>query len=115
MSPRAFLTLAVLTVVAAIPARRGGGAERRGSTPVPPPPPAPLVPAYAADGAVLASVILGKASSSIGFNPLGGTFVREPDEAQSWLAEGQVTVPPYLSDWFDAIVHIPGPDIRRIT
>ena len=76
---------------------------------------ATLVNAYAADGEVLANVIIGKASSSIGFNPLGGTFVREPDEAQAWLAEGQVTIPPYLSDWFDPVVHIPGPDIRRIT
>lgn len=76
---------------------------------------ATLVTAIAANGDTLASVLLGKESRSIGFNPLGGTFIRQPGEAQAWLAEGAVFVPRFLQNWFDQIVHVPGPDIRRIT
>lgn len=74
-----------------------------------------LVTAVSASGETLARVIIGKRSQSIGFNPLGGTFIRNPDNQQAWLAEGSVFVPNFLPDWFEGIVHVPGPDVRRIT
>ncbi len=68
-----------------------------------------------AAGATLADTVIGRQSRSIGFNPLGGTFIRRNGEAQTWLAEGVVVVPGLLSDWFDSVVHVPGPDVKRIT
>ena len=68
-----------------------------------------------AAGEPLGSMIVGKISNSIGFNPLGGTFVRKPGEEQVWLAEGRVGIPLALTDWFQQIVHVSGPDLRRIT
>ncbi|MCC6982885.1 MAG: DUF4340 domain-containing protein [Bauldia sp.] len=68
-----------------------------------------------AAGEPLAAMIVGKISNSIGFNPLGGTFVRKPGEDQVWLAEGRVGIPLTFTDWFQQIVHVSGPDLRRIT
>ena len=67
------------------------------------------------DGAPLAEAVVGIRSASIGFNPLGGMFVRRPDEARAWLVEGSVDVPDEASAWFEPIVHVPGPDVRRVT
>ncbi|MCC6735658.1 MAG: hypothetical protein IT534_05970 [Bauldia sp.] len=69
----------------------------------------------AADGTVLADGILGAVSQSIGVTPRGGLFVRRTDEARSWLAEGTVFLPTYLSEWFEALLSVPGPDIGRVT
>jgi hypothetical protein len=68
-----------------------------------------------ANGGELASLIVGKISNSIGFNPLGGTFVRAPGDNQVWLAEGRVGIPLTFTDWFQQIVHVSGPDLRRVT
>jgi hypothetical protein len=68
-----------------------------------------------AAGEQIASLVVGKVSNSIGFNPLGGTFVRKPDEEQVWLAEGRVGIPITFTDWFQQIVHVSGPDLRKIT
>ncbi len=75
---------------------------------------ATAVTAKNAAGQTVADLIVGKLSRSIGFNPLGGTFIRRPSEAQAWLAEGQIVLPNSMADWFDSIVHIPGPDITRV-
>ncbi len=77
--------------------------------------PATAIIARGENGQPLADMVVGRPSRSIGFNPLGGTFIRRRGEAQTWLAEGVVVVPGLLSDWFDSVVHIPGPDIKRIT
>lgn len=71
--------------------------------------------AETAAGEPLGAMIVGKISNSIGFNPLGGTFVRKPGEDQVWLAEGRVGIPLSLTDWFPQIVHVSGPDLRHIT
>lgn len=68
-----------------------------------------------AAGEPLGAMIVGKISNSIGFNPLGGTFVRKPGDDQVWLAEGRVGIPLTITDWFPQIVHVSGPDLRRIT
>ncbi|MGV8840863.1 MAG: hypothetical protein ACWA6X_11235 [Bauldia sp.] len=68
----------------------------------------------AADGTVLADGILGAVSQSIGVTPRGGLFVRRTDEARAWLAEGTVFLPTYLSEWFDALLSIPGTEIGRV-
>ncbi len=73
------------------------------------------VTTVAANGNTLADVLIGRRSRSIGANPRGGTFIREPGKAQAWLAEGTVFVPDFLQNWFDQIVHVPGPDVRSIT
>ena len=74
-----------------------------------------LVSVETVQGDTLARALVGKASVSIGSNPLGGTFVRRPEETQSWLAEGTAQVPGSLSEWLESIVHVPGPEVRRIT
>lgn len=66
------------------------------------------------DGAVVADLLVGIASRSIGANPAGGVFVRRPDEAQSWLAEGFATIPPNVGGWFQPVLHIPGPDLQKV-
>ncbi|MCW5714298.1 MAG: hypothetical protein KIT43_07300 [Bauldia sp.] len=68
----------------------------------------------AADGTVLADGILGAVSRSIGVTPRGGLFVRRTDEAQSWLAEGTVYLPTYLTEWFDPLLSVPGTSIARV-
>lgn len=74
-----------------------------------------LVRIAAADGTVLADGILGAVSQSIGVTPRGGLFVRRSGEAQSWLAEGTVFLPTYLTEWFDTLLSLPGPEIGRVT
>ena len=74
-----------------------------------------LVSAEGPEGVALAEAVIGTASSSIGFNPRGGTFLRRPDEARAWLVEGRVDLPATRAEWFEPIVHIPGTDVRRIT
>lgn len=64
--------------------------------------------------ASLGELIIGKHAESIGFDPLGGTFVRRPREAQSWLAQGSPTIPPELSGWFDALPVFPSVDVARV-
>ncbi len=73
-----------------------------------------LVRVAGKDGAVLAELLVGKPADSVGADPRGATFVRRPGEAQSWLAEGPVTVPVSLSDWLEPLLHVPGPDMRRV-
>ena len=65
-------------------------------------------------GQALARFIMGKQSQSIGFSPLGGTFVRLPGEAQTWLAEGSPIIPDNIGEWFDQIVHVPGTKVKRM-
>lgn len=66
-------------------------------------------------GEPLANTVIGTRSRSIGANPLGGTFIRIPGEAQAWLVEGTVSLPDDFTGWFDQIVHVPGPDVIRIS
>ena len=73
------------------------------------------VTVYAADGEKLASVIIGRSSNTMTFDPLGGTYVRVPGERRSWLARGNVALPPSALDWMERqIVHVPGPDISHL-
>ncbi len=68
----------------------------------------------AVNGDVLADAIIGKPSASIGQRQRGGTFVRRVGEDQAWLAEGTVLVPEFLPEWFDVLLHVPGPDVGRV-
>ncbi|MCW5697638.1 MAG: DUF4340 domain-containing protein [Bauldia sp.] len=73
------------------------------------------VTATASDGTVLADAFIGIRSTSIGFAATrGGTFVRNVDEAQSWLVEGDIQFPNSLNDWFGQIVNIPGPQVASV-
>jgi hypothetical protein len=68
-----------------------------------------------ADGDALAETILGARSHAIAAaHARGGTFVRVPDEAQSWLVEGSATVLTELPEWFDTIVDIPGTEVSGL-
>ncbi len=62
----------------------------------------------------LGELIVGKKAESIGFDPLGGTFVRRPGDAQSWLAQGSPTIPSELSGWFDELPAYPSVDVARV-
>lgn len=68
-----------------------------------------------ADGDELAAVILGDVSNLMTFDPLGGMYVREPGNPQSWLVRGNVALPPSAADWMERqVVHVPGPDIQKV-
>ncbi len=68
-----------------------------------------------AGGDELAAVILGDISNLMAFDPLGGMYIREPGDPQSWLVRGNVALPPSAADWMERqIVHIPGPDIQKV-
>jgi hypothetical protein len=60
---------------------------------------------------VLADLLLGRASNSIGQTRFGGLFVRPTDEPQAWLVEGAAGAPPNLADWFEQLFSIPGIDM----
>ena len=64
---------------------------------------------------VVAEVLVGKTSASLGADPVGGTFVRIPGDRQSWLVSGVVDIPASLEDWFEPLFNIRGPELRRIT
>ncbi|MBM3507662.1 MAG: DUF4340 domain-containing protein [Alphaproteobacteria bacterium] len=69
----------------------------------------------AADGTLLASVVLGRASNTMTFDPLGGMYVRVPGNPRAWLVRGTVALPPSAVDWMERqIVHVPGPDIKTL-
>jgi hypothetical protein len=73
------------------------------------------ITAAAANGDVLVDTIVGSMSSTISAShSRGGTFVRNMGQAQSWLVEGTVAVPGDLTDWFDPIISVPGPDVARV-
>ena len=68
-----------------------------------------------ADGEELAAIILGRVSSTMQFDPLGGMYVREPGNPRSWLVRGTVALPPTAAEWMvQQVIHIPGPDIQKV-
>lgn len=74
--------------------------------------------AQAPDGLASAdamAVLVGKISTSLGSDPLGGTFIRLPGDEQSWLASGIVEIPAQLSAWFEQLFSIQGPEITRVS
>ena len=50
-------------------------------------------------GKEVASLIIGKETSEIGGASEVGRYIRRPDEARAWLAEGRVEVPLSVKDW----------------
>ena len=53
-----------------------------------------------AGGSTLASFTVGNRDASVG-GPQGGTYIRIGEEAQTWLARGEVKLPGMKQDWFD--------------
>jgi hypothetical protein len=70
--------------------------------------------ASADDGTPLLDALFGNESTSMGFTPVGGTFVRETEEARAWLVEGVVFAPGFLQEWFEPILSIPGTEVASI-
>lgn len=62
----------------------------------------------------LGELIIGKHAESIGFDPLGGIFVRRPGDAQSWLAQGSPTIPSELIGWFDELPAYASVGVTRV-
>jgi hypothetical protein len=74
-----------------------------------------LVRLETADGKVLAEAIIGKQRYRLTGTEPSGTYLRRPDEAQSWLASGGVQIEPELAKWLDGeIVQLDPAAIRRI-
>jgi hypothetical protein len=71
--------------------------------------------AFADDGTQLMDALFGNDSTTIGFTRAGGTFVRETDDARSWLVEGVVFAPGFMQEWFEPILSIPGTEVASIT
>lgn len=64
---------------------------------------------------VLMDAIFGWPSASIGFTRVGGTFVRPTESAQSWLVEGVIYAPPFIQDWFETLLNVPGTDVASVS
>ena len=73
------------------------------------------VTAIATNGDELANMILGRASANVGYSRVGGTFVRDEGDARAWLAEGTVEVPGSIRGWFPMVLHVPGPEMARVS
>jgi hypothetical protein len=74
-----------------------------------------LLRVESADGRVLAAAIFGKQQHRLTGNQAAGTYLRRPDEAQSWLASGGVTLDAEVTSWLDdEIVDLDGERIGRI-
>jgi hypothetical protein len=74
-----------------------------------------LVRLETADGKVLAEAIIGKQRYRLTGTEPSGTYLRRPDEAQSWLASGGVQIEQELARWLDGeIVQLDPAAIRRI-
>ncbi len=71
--------------------------------------------AFADDGTRLLDALFGEESTSIGFTRVGGTFVRETEDARSWLVEGVVFAPGFMQEWFEPILSVPGTEVASIT
>lgn len=69
----------------------------------------------AGDGLQPVDLLVGNRSNSVGNDPTGATFVRRPGDPQAWLAEGVVTIPDILGDWFDQVIHVPGPQVQEVS
>lgn len=70
---------------------------------------------YGADSRVLADAIVGIQSESVSATVGEGTFVRRVGEAVTWLARGTFFVPGFVQEWFDFVLHVPGPELARTT
>jgi Domain of unknown function (DUF4340) len=74
-----------------------------------------LVRLESADGRVLAEAIIGKQRYRLTGTEPSGTYLRRPDEAQSWLASGGVQIDHAVASWLEAeVVDIDPAAIRRI-
>ena len=74
-----------------------------------------LVRLETADGKVLAEAIIGKERYRLTGTEPTGTYLRRPDEAQSWLASGGVQIEQEVARWLDGeIVQLDPAAIRRI-
>jgi hypothetical protein len=67
-------------------------------------------------GAVVAEVILGKRRSDAFGSTRGGTYVRKPGEAQTWLANADIEAPIGVREWVQpAVIDIPATSIASLT
>ena len=74
-----------------------------------------LVRLESADGKVLAEAIIGKQRDRLTGTEPSGTYLRHPDEAQSWLASGGLQIDREIGRWLqDEIVDLDPAAIRRI-
>jgi hypothetical protein len=74
-----------------------------------------LVRLEATDGTVLAEAIIGKQRYRLTGTEPSGTYLRRPDEAQSWLASGGIQIDREVARWLDGeIVDLDPEAIRRI-
>lgn len=67
------------------------------------------------DGKTLADIVIGKRKFTLGSKE-GGTYVRVPGDAQTWLALGEVSPGEKARDWLKReIVDIKDKDVKRVT
>jgi hypothetical protein len=68
-----------------------------------------------AGGDIIAAAIIGAPAATTGPPRRSGVHVRLDGEADVWLAEGVVTFPRMLANWFDPFAQVPGPSMARIS
>ncbi len=69
----------------------------------------------AADGTVLADVVIGKRKFSLYGPGKSGSYVRLADANQAWLADRALDVPEEALDWFDrTILSLPRKDVAEV-
>ncbi len=66
------------------------------------------------DNSSAGSIIIGRRSTAMAFDPLGGMFVRTPGESQSWIVQGAAAMPGQFSAWFDETPSYPSPQVQRV-
>lgn len=68
-----------------------------------------------ADGRLLAEVYLGKQRYRLTGTEQSGTYLRRPEEAESWLASGSVPIEPEVVDWLERqIIDLDAENVQRI-
>jgi hypothetical protein len=66
------------------------------------------------DNASAGSLIIGKRSTAMGYDPLGGVFVRTPGERQAWLVQGTLAMPNEFAGFFDENPAYPSTQVQRV-
>jgi len=66
-------------------------------------------------GNAIAEVVVGKKRSDAFGSSRGGTYVRRPDDAQSWLANADINAPIAIRDWVQPnVIDIPSQKIASV-
>ncbi len=67
------------------------------------------------DNASAGALIVGRRSTAMGYDPLGGAFVRTPGSPQAWLVQGMLAMPNEFAGFFDETPAYPSTQVQRVS